>query len=59
MDAYPQAVGQTNNALGTPLHLACCETNASPAIVESIIQMQVTMDVSFNIFDKNGKFTKS
>ncbi len=54
MDAYPQAVGEINNAAGTPLHLACCESNASPTIVENIIQMQLTMDVSFNKHDRNG-----
>jgi hypothetical protein len=56
MDAYPQAVGEINNASGTPLHLACCETNASPSIVQKILQMQLSMDIPFNMFDSNGEF---
>ncbi len=55
IDAYPQAVGEVNNAAGTPLHLACCETNASPIIVGNIIETQAALGIPFNIFDNNGE----
>ncbi len=58
IDAYPESVGITNNAAGTPLHLACCEEKASPDIVEAIIENQLQLDIPFSTFDNNGKTTK-
>ena len=55
MRAYPRAVGDLNKLSGTPLHLACCEANASPIIVRKLIHMQLRMDVGFNMFDHNGE----
>jgi len=55
MNAYPKSVGETNFLSGTPLHLACCEANASAAIVKAIINMQLEHDIPFNAFDINGK----
>mmetsp|Transcript_10687 Transcript_10687/g.13516 ORF Transcript_10687/g.13516 Transcript_10687/m.13516 type:complete len:1019 (+) Transcript_10687:228-3284(+) len=54
MNANPMAVGEVNNAGGTPLHLACCEKNASSVIVKMIIETQMSMDIPFNTFDNNG-----
>lgn len=55
IESYPESVGIVNNAGGTPLHLACCVANASSVIVEAIIQKQMDLGITFNIFDNNGK----
>jgi hypothetical protein len=56
LNAYPKALGVTNNAEGTPLHLACCESNSSASLVKSLIEKQLELDISTNKYDTNGMF---
>ena len=55
LQAFPSALITGNDVGGTPLHLACCGTSASPIIVEMLLEKHEDMGYPIRSVDVSGE----